>query len=117
MNDPRDRINMLRQYMEAAKEFGIGGQLPWTSATAHPSINSQNSANIHGARLQWAQRMMQEGDTEQRPDFFGQDMMFGPSKAPAYVRPERMGSVTPMRGQADPMRAQTMNYLAKYLGR
>lgn len=96
-------VNALRELMAFADENNMFGR-GWS--------DSASSYDPKGRRAMWAAEMMGQ---QQRPDFFGGDMP--QQQAPAYVRPERMGSVTPMRGQADPMRAQTMNYLAKYLGR
>lgn len=118
MNDPRDRINMLRQYMEAAKEFGIGGS---GFGGGGPYYAAHNAEIANNARRMWAERMMNEGSQQQSsaPDFFGDGALGGGSPAAKpYVAAERFQPTQPMRGGMGPsMRPEAMNYLARLMGR
>jgi hypothetical protein len=101
-------VNALRELMAFADENNMFGR-GWS--------DSASSYDPKGRRAMWAAEMMGQ---QQRPDFFqgaGFQGDMPQQQAPAYVRPERSSPMQVTRGAPDPMRAQTMNYLAKYLGR
>lgn len=110
MNQPNDRINQLRQWMDAAREFGVGGSMPYESPTIGTGLSrrSQDANSIASMQRAWAERMMgnQGGGMREAPDFFSDNQVPMPQME---QRPMRQPMQSPMRPQID-------NYLARLLG-
>jgi hypothetical protein len=103
-----DRLNMLKQYMDFAKENGIMGP----DYSSHNGFNP-TPYNPSALAAQWAERQI----GNQQPDFFGGGDMGGGFEPSKFARPERyQGQMPQQANMQGPMTGQIQNYLARFLG-
>lgn len=103
MNDP---LNMLQKYMDFYRNSGVSHDY-----SAHNGFNP-TPYNPQGEALDFAVRMMNQGGSQQVPDFFGAG---NPAGQGGYTPGEY---VQPQRAPAQQMPAYApRNFLAQVLGR
>lgn len=103
-----DRMNELARWLKFYDDQKIGGP-----AQAHMGWNgAAEMANDAGGRAMWAQGMMGQQDA---PEFFsGQPA----NHLAPYMQPREFTETMHVRKPMnDPMRPQTMNYLAALMGK
>ncbi len=109
-------LNILRQWMDAAKEFGIGGSVPFSGLDIH-GMNARNMDTAQNARRMWAERMAAQGDQGeqgQRENFFA-DMQ--QRAQPAFVRPQ-LSAMQPQQDEGFGRSARRPdNFLSALMGR